>query len=143
MQAAGTESVVDGVEPVQWGEGFYRVISATPQKIIRGDWEPKVLEEGKTPKYLDVSYFYLCSCLALGWLYQVWYTYDSLPTPVELHLRKTIRKKPLVAYWPAGIQMNQSPLARQPSEVRVIVETHDVAENENAKFRESVARGDA
>ena len=102
------------------------------------------LEEGKTPAErqaraeLDLRYFYLCSCLALGWLYQVWYTYDSLPTPVELHLRKTIRKKPLVAYWPAGIQMNQSPLARQPSEVRVIVETHDEAENENAKFRESV-----
>ena len=55
------------------------------------------LEEGKTPAErqaraeLDLRYFYLCSCLALGWLYQVWF--DSLTTPVELHLRKTIRKK--------------------------------------------------
>ena len=49
------------------------------------------LEEGKRPKCLELRYFYLCSCLALGWLYQVWY--DTLTTPVELHLRKTIRKK--------------------------------------------------
>ena len=70
------------------------------------------LEEGKTPKCLSENYFYLCSCLALGWLYQVWY--DSLTTPVELHLRKAIRKKPA----PAAQTM-----VRKPSEVRVIVET--------------------
>ena len=114
------------------------------------------LEEGKTPKYLDVSYFYLCSCLALGWLYQVWY--DSLTTPVELHLRKTIRKKPSEAsaaaqfpdsrhtparftparstpvtqegidYWSRRLGgRTPAPAAqtmvREPSEVRVIVET--------------------
>ena len=48
------------------------------------------LEEGATPWYLNMNFFYLSSFLALGWLYQVWY--DSLTTPVELHLRKTIRR---------------------------------------------------
>ena len=114
------------------------------------------LEEGKTPKCLSENYFYLCSCLALGWLYQVWY--DSLTTPVELHLRKTIRKKPSEAsaaaqfpdsrhtparstparstpvtqegidYWSRRLGgRTPAPAAqtmvREPSEVRVIVET--------------------
>ncbi len=102
------------------------------------------LEEGKTPKCLSENYFYLCSCLALGWLYQVWY--DSLTTPVELHLRKTIRRTTASAaaqfpdsrstpvtqegvdYWSRRLGgRTPAPAAqtmvREPSEVRVSVET--------------------
>ena len=91
------------------------------------------LEEGKIPKCFGVPYFYLCSCLALGWLYQVWF--DSLTTPVELHLRKTIRKgrashsgPPSIAAatW-EGVGRAPAPAAqtvvKQPSEVQVIIET--------------------
>ena len=91
------------------------------------------LEEGATPWYLNMNFFYLSSFLALGWLYQVWY--DSLTTPVELHLRKTIRKRrashsgpPSIAAatW-EGVGRASAPAAqtvvKQPSEVQVIIET--------------------
>ena len=54
------------------------------RSLVRSTLPPAAVKQSK------MNFFCLSSFLALGWLYQVWY--DSLTTPVELHLRKTIRR---------------------------------------------------